>query len=96
VERLSQLGHAHQRQLEVRLQVSTHGALHSERGHIEKAITEDEAELADSLGAYESGDMSGGRQELVDRFEATWAQYRAVYTGELLRSWWAASATDDS
>ncbi|HEV7824363.1 MAG TPA: methyl-accepting chemotaxis protein, partial [Mycobacteriales bacterium] len=86
VERLSQLGHAHQRQLEVRLQVSTHGALHSERGRagVEKAITEDEAELADSLGAYKSGDMSGGRQELVDRFEATWAQYRAVYTGELL------------
>jgi methyl-accepting chemotaxis protein len=87
VERLSALGHLHQQQIKIRMQVALHGAISSPAGKadVEAAIKEDEAEKDASLAEYlRGGDMSGGRQELVDTFTATWGQYQKVYNDTLI------------
>ena len=86
VERFSALGHLHQQQLKIRMQVTLHAAVTdpAAKAKVEAAIKDDEAEKDASLAEYVKGDMSGGRRELIDTFTTTWAQYQQVYNDKLL------------
>jgi methyl-accepting chemotaxis protein len=85
VQRISSLNMVHQQQIKLRMQVASHAAAPTPeaKAKVEKAIADDTAELEQNLAVYLDGDMSGGRQELIDTFRTTWAEYRKVYTDEL-------------
>jgi methyl-accepting chemotaxis protein len=86
VQRIKGLNMVHQQQIKLRMQVASHGAAPTAatKAAVEKSIAEDTAELEQNLAGYVAGDMSGGRQELIDTFTATWAEYQKVYTTEMI------------
>ncbi|HEV7756173.1 MAG TPA: methyl-accepting chemotaxis protein, partial [Mycobacteriales bacterium] len=86
VERMTHLGLVHQQELKVRMQVAGHAASTeaAAKAEIEADTVDDEAELDGALAGYKDGDLSGGRQRLIDQFSATWAKYRTLYTDKMM------------
>ncbi|MFB9880789.1 MCP four helix bundle domain-containing protein, partial [Planobispora siamensis] len=77
------LGHAHQQQIKIRMNVMAHAAVPDaeQKAAWLEGLKEDEAELARDLADYKK---LAGSDPRLEAFEAVWARYRALYEGTLL------------